>query len=507
MGRLAVVLMSLGLAASAWGQRPDRPVRELLLEVPVAIVVEPVDVKMPGKLKVVEVLRGDRVKVGDIVNGAQLAAGMTDELGPDWLALDRAILFGEPGARPSEPFQMLPTGARLVTRTGKVWRAVTRPGGGFRLAAESVEWDRLLGRLRGDVADMAALETLRKQPEGARRNQALLDWLEKHPQGKVAAPVTPNPAAPADDLGGGWGELETEPVRWILRTGSVEDSWAALALYARLHEGALVGRECHPFATPEGRALLLEKVKDERGLGGDALRALKMLGWAETYPKAAVPMLAFAKPLEEKEQETLTKEMRALLAKEDARWKQGAARALVAVLGARETAEETRAALVKELDEQRKGMKAGTTRNVLAEAAFRLSPKGGPPLALLLDMGHREQKVYFWLGVYPEGSVVPEVPQIHIETVVLLGKGETALDAALPCPVPPDWKVGWDTRRPLFVEVPLTKLKPGQRYRITVSGVVGPEKTKFTSEPRIIQVVGPMQPNQPGPVRVVLDDE
>jgi hypothetical protein len=510
MSRRSLVLV-LVLCAPVWGQRTtDRSARELLIEATCSVVVEPVDRKEVGKVKVVEVLRGGSIKVGDVLDGAQLAALLTEEQGPDWPNLAQAVLFGTPGGKAGVAFELLATGARLVSKSGKVWQMASRNGGGFRLVQRpAITWDRLLGRLHADVAELTALEAIRQQSEGIRRNQAILSWLERHPPGKLApAPATATEPLPGEDLAdSGWGTFETEPVRWILRTGLAEDSWAALALYARLHEGGLVGRECHPFATPEGRALLLEKLKDERLLGGDALRALKMLGWAETYPKGPVPEVTFAQVLGEAEQERLLKEVRPLLARQDARWKQAAAQALVALVAARETPEKTRQEVTADVEAQYKGSKAGNLRNALSRALFDLSPQGRVPLALLLDLGKRDHKVYFWLGVYPEGSVVKETPTLLIEKVLPMDKVEKALEVPLPATVPPDWATGWDTRKPLFVEVSVARLPAGNTYRMTVSGVVGPDKMKFASEPRTFQVQPSPLPNQQGSPRIVLDEE
>lgn len=503
MNVLRCFFLLLLLVAPAWAQRsPERTARELLSEAPVTVLVAPAE---GSKAKVVEVLRGDRLKVGDVLDAARLTAALTDTLGPDWPAVEQAVLFGTPG----EPFALLPTGARLVTKTGKVWQAVTRSGGeGYRLVNRpGVEWGRLLARLRGDAADLAALDALRKQPEGPRRNQALLAWLERHPPAHLTPGDIVAEPVPADDLGeSNWGEFESEPVRWILRSGSAEDSWAALTHYARTHDGALLGRECHPFATTEGRAMLLAKLKAERGLGGDALRALKLLAWPETHPRGPVATVPFATATTAAEQATLLKEVRPVLARDDGRWKQVAAQALVTLLTVRDNPE-AKAAVVADLETQFKAARPGTTRNALAEALVRLAPPGRTPLALLLDLGRREVRVRFWLGVYPEGGLVPEVPVLLIERVLPQDKHEKVVEGPLPAVIAPDWKTGWDTSRPLYVEVPLTKLTPGHTYRMTVSGIVGAEKAKFTSEPRTFQVLPPT-PGVPGAaVRIVLDEE
>jgi len=492
-------------------QATDRPARELLVAAGHVAVVEPVDPRQPARMRVVGVVRGDKLKVGDGLDCPTLAAAADAEGGPGWANLRQGVVFGEVG----EPFRLLPTGARLTTGAGKCWVAESRPAGGFRLVPQpKLDWDALLAQLKQDAGDLAALEAIRQQPPGTPRSRALIAWMRRHPPVRPA-PVLPSPLVgpdgPVEDVGDtSWGELETAPLRWVLQTGVAEDSWDALAVYAQQHGGALAGRDCHPFATPAGRALLLAKLKAEGGLDGDALRALRLLGWAETYPTAAVPAAPFAKPMTPDEQQAVAEAVRPLLAKGDNRWKQAAAHALVAVVrGAEKTPDGLRKDLADGLDEALKASKPGTTRNVLAEARFRVAPDGRGPVALLLDLGRRDAKLYFWLAVLPDATV-PEAPTLLLEEVAADGKATEVLKEAVTSPTAIDWTAGWETRRPLYVEVPIKKLKVGPTYRLTVSGVVGPGKVPFTSEPRTFQAAGPMMPNQawsPSTGRIVFDEE
>ncbi len=513
LGRTLPLLLLLAVPAEAQ-RAADRPARELLLEAGCTVLVEPVNAREPAQVRVVEVFRGTAIRPGDLLNAMPLATALAQEDAPRWSALRQAILFGEPADKVGEPFRLLPTGVRLTTRADRSWAALSQADG-FRLVPHpDLDWDALVLQLRRDARDIVAVEQIREQPPSSRRSRALLDWMRRHPPARLA-PVLLNPVKgriPVNDVGEtGWGDLQTAPLRWILQTGLVEDSWDALAEYARQHNGALVGRDCYPFATPEGRALLLARARDEASLEGDNLRALKMLGWPETYPSAPVRTATFARPLGEAEQRPLIEGILGFLDRPDPRWKQGAVQAAAALLAAREaTPEELRKDVVRALETAYKTVKPGTTRNVLAESLFRLAPQGRPPLALLLDLDRREATLHFWLAVHPEGGVVAEVPTLRLEEVAADGKTAEILKEPLSCPSAPDWKLGWDTRRPLYAELPLRRLRTGATYRLTVTGIVGPEKKPFTSEPRTFQATGPKTPNgiwSASTGQIVLDEQ
>lgn len=503
-------LMVLILAVPAWGQRAtDRPVRELLLEAGLTLRVVPANLREPGKVRVIEVIRGSGVKRDDTLDIRTILPAIREENSPDWGSLTELLLFGEPAEKPGEPFRLLPTGLRLVTKSGKSWVATSRSTGGFRLVeASSLDWTQLIAQMRNDAQELVLLESLAKQPPSSARNRELLVWMERHPPLRRAPSSPLAGQEPVNDLGDtSWGKLQSAPLHWILQTGIPEDSWKAVCVFARQQDGALTGRDFHPFATPEGRALLLNRAQDQTILQGDSLRALQMLTWAETYPTSKVEAAPFAKPLTGPEQQTLIQGVRVLLSRKENRWRQEAARALVALVrGYEKTPDSLRSVLVQEIEGIRKETGPGNTRNTLTEALVRLNAQRGPT-ALLLDLNRREAKLYFWLGVYPEGTRITEIPMLLIEEVAADGKTSEVEKKPLPCVEPPDWKSGWDTRQPLYVEVPFPKLKNGTRYQLMVVGSVGPQKTRFLSEPRQFKTEGTMQPWTPTHGTVVLDEQ
>src|SRR5205085_4878748 len=123
---------------------------------------------------------------------------------------------------------------------------------------------------RADVDAIDRLYRLKRLGRPAERTRALLDWVEKRRGDFGATPsLRPSDLAPA-----GWGDLSLRIFDWIFEAGRLDDCWAAVKVYASFNRGEAPRLTTPAFSTAEGRAFLMKKIRDDRLLAGDRLRAV-----------------------------------------------------------------------------------------------------------------------------------------------------------------------------------------------------------------------------------------
>ncbi|HEY7157382.1 MAG TPA: hypothetical protein VH575_25735 [Gemmataceae bacterium] len=356
------------------------------------------------------------------------------------------------------------------------------------------------------VNDLFARKKLRSS---ARRNRALLEWIECH-RHEFGAPIT---AEHPEKTPQGWGDLETQIFQWVLDSREPMDCWAAVKLYAELNHGAVPPLHVPAFGSRAGRALLLRVATANDALEGDRLRALTLLGHSLTLWAAPLPRLPQVQFLDAKEQVEILDRLIPLLTSPSAPLRAAAARTIRRASQPDVLADEhprsQRAlpALVKAFRLEF----PGEPRDEIAEAICVLGGAkhwqeltGNPPGMMVLqrDLGRRKDRVHFWLNLRPCGQVIYEQPTLLLERINPLLP--VALETKrLPLPVvnlPKPWGEGWDGGSVLLVEFSVKDLKPGS-WRVRVQGTAGKDKDKrkWTAEPKTFVIEAPRKDNKKRP--------
>jgi hypothetical protein len=495
---LALVLLA-GVPARA-GTPPLLTLRELTVRADAVVLAEPADRTSAGRVRVRELLKGAAPRPGAVVAVGGLDACVRRGEQPDWDRVDATLLFLRAG--PAGRFDLVASGVRLHTRDGEVWwPAQPRGADGFRMVPqEGVSWGAAVLRVRSDAAEATRLLAACGLADAALRDRSLLEWVERHrnefSDGRESAAGrlsfgTRNPGGyvkGAVDLDTrGWGELQLLPFTRVLEGRVPADCWRAVSLYAELHGGAAPPGAAAAFASREARALLLAVARDGRQLAGQRARALRLLG---------EPAVSAAVPADGGEREALLGGLLPLLGDREPARRGLAARAVAQACGRERPPPER---VVEALARAYKAEPPGPARNALAETLYDLAgpgrwpvpagrPRGG--LALIRDLGLRDNKLFFWVTLRAEPAAsVREPPTLMLER--LGDDGSVAETKKQPLRLPsPDWHGG-----PLYAEAVHTDLKPGT-WRLRVTGVTGPEKAAWESEPRTlrVEVPGPARP-------------
>lgn len=483
---------------------PTLPLRELAIRADAVVLAEPIEPNRPGRFRVRERLKGIEPRAGAEIEVEAFDACVRPKEEPEWGRVDAVLLFLR---TESGRYSLVESGVRLYTRERMVWWPVQEKNPGpYHMARDpDVTWEAAILRVRDDAGEVARLLAARGLADAGRRGRALLGWVELHRSefgdGREAAWVRLSPSvrnlsgdvpASADLDARGWGELQMLPFAWVLADRIPADCWRAVNLYAELHEGAILPSSAGAFAGRDGRGLLLTVARDTRQLDGNRARALRLLGDRQIYATTAP---------NEREREDLLDGLLPLLADRAPTCRALAAQALRPLCG---KAERTPAQVQAALGTAYKAEQPGSVRNALAEALHEIANAtqwqewtGRAPgrLALLRDLGKRDDLLFFWLTLQMD----PPLPVIEAPTLVLErldAKGAVAEKQAQPLPAsaPPAWANGW-TGGPLHVQFAHGELKPGT-WRLRVTGFAGKDKVPWESEPRTVQVV---LPNAPAP--------
>ena len=466
----------------------------------------------PVKFEVLEVIRGEGVKVADkiLVNGLsryilaearwRVPKGKKAKL-PE---IVKGLLFLWPDKKTekADTYQLVVTGIRYLTKQKEVLYPLqmSNPGPYSLTLAEGTNWDKMLEKIRSDLSVLDEVTVLKEIEDPVQRNKALFDWIETHKKEfcEHANIRTRNE---------GWCSLEEWIFEWITASCIPEDCWRAVKLYLEIKpkcwRGSPVEIPC--FASREGRKLLVEVAVDENQFETDRVRALRWLirGTFNPYSRGKLPECLVR--VDRKEQKKILKKLIPLLESEKQQIRESVVQSIrdlsnptqgsVAEL---ETNYALRA-LVNAYEVER----PGKMRDKLAEAVREVGGErhweeltGNPfgLVALLEDLQVTEKKVIFTLHVSWCAVEIRECPTMTIENI---GKsGEIIQKKSLPLPVTyPKKKWKEMSRRGFYqVEIPLDKLAAG-KWRVSVSGtcraIESGEEGKWSSEPKIFTVPEP----------------
>ena len=501
---------------------PTLSVRELTLHAETVLLAEPIEnPSAPTRFKVLEVLRGNGLKPGDMVVIDPGPHNLQDA-GPTLLPLDKrkpptveqALLFLGPnrGTRAQPRFEPVASGLRFWTRDRSLLVPVqiVDPGPYFMEERRDVDWAELVRQARADASTVADLLARKKLRPVGRRNRALLEWIEGHRHEFGAPTKAEHPEKTAQ----GWDHLETDVFQWVLDTCEPADCWSAVKLHAELNGGAIPALREPVFGTRDGRALLLRVAAGDDALEGDRLRALALLSHPFTLWAGPLQRLPRVQFLDAKEQTDLIDRLTPLLASKSAPLRAAAARTLRCASHPEVIADEhpksQRAlpALVKAFRLEY----PGEPRDEIAEAICVLDAKrwrelsGNPPgmVVLLRDLERRDKQVHFWLNLRPCGQVIYEQPTLVLERI---NQSQAAMETKqMPLPVanlPRPWSEGWDGRSILLVEFSVQDFKDGS-WRVSVRGTAGKDKSKWASEPKTFVIDPPRKLNN-GQVPLSID--
>jgi hypothetical protein len=516
MPRFALLVLALGLLPAPLRAQdlPQLSLRELTIRATAVVLAEPAEPTRLERFKVIRALRGG-VKEGEVLapNLSRYFVRRFDDpvpprRRPQPRRFARALFFLAAGTSSPGPRKLVPSGVRFCTDDGRVLAPI--PGRStdlihnlkdYTIALYDVDvrprhdWNTILAYVRADVAVVQHVAALRRLARPERRVRALLNWAERHRHEFDTPRLTRSGSEPRV----GWAELHRQVFACVLQAGRPQECWEAIELYTELNRGALPPLPVPCFGSPAGRDFLLGIAADESALLGRRLRALELLGSAQTlWPASRGVSLTAA------EQERFLDRLAPLLAVKVPGLRAAGARVvrhLSVPPAGRLPSKRALAALVSAYKEE----PTGPVRDELAEAVCAV---GGPahwqelrgnPSGLLVrlrDLERQGGEVHFWLSMTPCGQAVRERPTLLLERLGLLGI--PAQTKRLPLPVsnlPRPWHEGWDGREYLLVQLPLKDLAPGT-WRLTVEGTAGKDRKKWTSEPRTFDI--PKPPAAPG---------
>ncbi len=112
----------------------------------------------------------------------------------------------------------------------------------------SLRWEDLVQKVAADAAEMRHIRSLKTIPDLHRRNEALLDWVERH-RAEFGAGLTMDEG---EEPSHGWGSLEVDVFQWVFESGIPTDCWAAVKQYAELNHGNNPWLRTPAFGTAAG---------------------------------------------------------------------------------------------------------------------------------------------------------------------------------------------------------------------------------------------------------------
>lgn len=317
---------------------PPPPLRTQATESDVIVVAEPVDaasLQSTGAFRVLEVIRGPGVAVGDRLivdrDGGRFSSEV--EAKPEPKADEKESTDGSAYrfkkvlfllAYPKDSIGSLEPVDRVVRRASMPFalddrgqiRRFDQWFPGFHQTSR-LDWDQMLRDLRRDVVEIDGIHAIGRIADPAQRNRVIFEWLERH-EADVKQPsnLGPKPATC-------WGTLDHQMFDWIMENMVVEDCWRALQL---AREWNLSLQIPHPsFATQRGRAFLADIAIDERRPEMDRRDALAWLARTNTHWPRPHDMTLLqnhlARCIDEPEQRALWTKLQPLLDHADAEWR------------------------------------------------------------------------------------------------------------------------------------------------------------------------------------------
>jgi hypothetical protein len=493
----------LAVAAPLRGDflRPSS-LRELAAHSRLVVRAEPLGPIENKQFRVTEVLLGSAARRGDVLACENLSPQdlqIRDDhalagKGRRRLEIVEGLLFLQPSEGPGgQRLTLILGGHRFVARDGLVLspepladlRNVIATNQAVRglVPQPGLRWPDLLAEVRADCVSLRGLWARQGAATPAARRRGILAWIAEHRH--------------EFSTDNDWGNLEGDLFDEVLATAGPAEGWAAVQLYAQLHDGLLPRLREPVFASTAGHDLLLGIATAEDRLAGDRSRALRLLGDPSTVGSAAVLV---------SEQQRVIASLVPLLRQRDTELCGLAARALLAVSLPETGAGRPLPLPMESLTAAYRAAPPGAGRNDLAAV---LRAAGGPEhwqkvtgnphgiLGRLHDFGKEGPTVSFWLEVESDGLSVYEPPVLVLEQLnggKVIQKNEQPVTARLQKVA---WADGWGGR-PLLVEVSVASLLPGT-WRITPKGAAGKGKDRVTwsGEPQTVSIPTPRNPGYP----------
>jgi hypothetical protein len=508
---LLVPAVVVGIVSSVHGD-PIRvfTLRELAGKASVIVRAEPVGPLDARKFSVKEVLQGSGLRPGDTVTLENIASWETKSLEAQALKREKApplrfvevlLFLRSIDATREHPSEVVPSGLRLLREDGIVfgpdpatWSHGSAPSlDNLPKPQPGISWGDLLVMVRADCAELRPLASRRALSPARGRNRGILAWIREHRHEFNSA--------------NGWDSLEGDLFTEVLTTATPVEGWAAVQLFAQLHEGALPALPGPIFGNTAGRNLLLVLAASEERLPGDRERALRLLAHPQAmWPTTARDSSAALPP--KGEQQEIIDRLTPLLKHRDSGLCGAAARAML--IAARpdnpELSDRRLDMPVEALTGAYKAAAAGAGRNELAAV---LREAGGVKhwqtvsanthgiLARIEDYSHDSSTIRFCLQYASDGVRLHEPPVAVLE---LLNSGKVIQKKEQPLVVrlkSVSWTDGWSGEfLPLDFAHPA--LEAGS-WRLTVKGTAGKGKDRvtWTSEPQTLVVPPARGPGYP----------
>jgi hypothetical protein len=491
--------------------RVQSTLRELASQARLVVRAVPLGAASPNGVRVTEVLLGGGARAGEsiVFETAALQDGELRDIlkakeAPAARVFELVMFLQATDVGGKKHWWPLPSGLRSLRNDGVVFGpevnehlkdAIPTPAilsARKMVPCPDLRWTDLLLLVQEDCAALRALAARRAITSHAARNRAILAWMEEHRH-----------ELNTDD---GWGDLENDLFNEVLATATIEDGWAAVQLYAQVHNNVVPRLRRPIFGGTAGRQFLLRTATADHRLVGDRARALRLL--SDTSTLWPVPDASGrTAETDKKEQQEIADQLLSMLKHPSVDFRCEVARALLAVSQPPDHVPDRRMALpVGALTDAYKSASPGPARNELAALLRQASSAehwqevtGNPHRALvrLQDFTWELPKMSFWLQMDSAGATVYEAPVVVLEQLngdKVVQKKERPAAADL---LGKAWATGW-SGRPLLIEFGEVSLQPGS-YRITVKGTVGKNKDRvaWTSEPQVFVVTPPRGPIGP----------
>ncbi len=506
------------------GFAPGLPVRELTVRSDAVVVAVPAGPAHPDQFRVRRVLMGLGLKDGDIlmVDGLSsydltIPPSEGDAHRKTARPAEVLLFLGPPTADPANPRRTLvESGLRIRTAEGTVYHLDHEHSKHLLSSNEyylapyraSVRWEDLVQKVAADAAEIRHIRSLKAISDPHRRNEALLDWVERR-RAEFGAGLTMDYG---EEPSFGWGSLEVDVFQWVFESGIPADCWAAVTRYAELNHGNNPWLRTPAFGTAAVRRLLLSVAADDNALAGNRIRALKLLALPATLwpPQAPLGPPGGAEPIDAQEQGVIIDAVSPLLKSAHPPIRAAAAGALLAISSPKPDPLESYCTdrALPALKRAYQIEPPGGTRDALAEAVAvvagptrlrELSGNARGVVAVLEPDCDIQADLGCWLAVLGTRDI-HDIPTLVLERLddkhAVVEKKEQSLDAlhlALSEAVSeriPDYSG--------YFKFSMDGFAPGL-WRMTVKGVASDDKSPWTSEPRLLRLAPPPPPGQPNP--------
>lgn len=486
-------LIEIGLRAE---NLPTWSIRELTIKADFIVVGEPLDAPtdgIPTQYRVTDVLHGPENLVGTTLRIPEsrlyrrrdaLEQSEDTTLPPP---IRKALLFLKtlPDDSPSRPpragYDLVHAGIRASHADGEILvpQQLRNPGPYILQPAKGVTWDDMLARVREDLPRIAEIRALKDVPDRARRNEAILRWMDEHRSELIRDPR---------HEGIGWGVLQQQMFEWVLESEEPEACWKVFELATDI--GGWPHDSLGVFCNPEGRSLLLARAFDPTRSVRLRQLALRTLASGATLWGADRTGLPNRRSLTREEQERILDKVVPLLAHEDPHWRRIAVLCVHRLSRPEQTNEANRIShrATPALTERYRTERDPQVRRELVETLRAMEDDpfwerltGNPEgIAVLLSpRGAPDETIELVAHLLLTKAKISEVPALRLER--LTAEGAVAETRTLPLTFASSTKgrSGWESRI-VALKTPRGDL-PAGRWRATLEGRVG--ERRWSSDP------------------------